>query len=142
MSYLRNQYSKLNLQYFVNYSPIRDDVTRIISYILCACVHYCSENKSLRKIGRYFMCYYGIYYGEKNGSIIYILSSKFYVLDILTPIYKLQYSCFIIYINKIYYLLMFQCFMFYVLIFYVLKFYVLVFYVLVFYVLMLSCSMF
>ena len=32
------------------YSPVRADVTRITSYILCACVRYCQENKPLQKI--------------------------------------------------------------------------------------------
>ena len=39
------------------------------------------------KSGRYFMYCYGIYYGDSNSSLIYILSSMFYVLDIYTPIY-------------------------------------------------------
>ena len=40
-----------------------------------------------RYFGRYIMYYYGIYDGDNNGSIIYILSSMFYVLDMLTKIY-------------------------------------------------------
>ena len=32
------------------YSPVRADVTRITSYILCACVRYFQENKPLQKI--------------------------------------------------------------------------------------------
>ena len=40
-----------------------------------------------RYFGCYIMYYYGIYDGDNNGSIIYILSSMFYVLDMLTKIY-------------------------------------------------------
>ena len=38
--------------------------------------------------GRYLLYCYGIYYGDNNSSIMYILSSMFYILllDILTKI--------------------------------------------------------
>ena len=47
----------------------------------------CENFKNHEALGRYFMYYYGIYYGDNIGSIIDILSPIFYVLDILTTIY-------------------------------------------------------
>ena len=42
-------------------------------------------------MGCYFMYCYGIYYGDDNGNLVYILSSLFYVLDI-TMYYCLYYT--------------------------------------------------